>query len=199
MPEASSILLNAEGRILPIAYPLDEFYIQASRRLPHIDAIPANELPQPARSLLVHERDMTPTLAKFYGGPIRLEVLSRYERGDFYFREVLLFSGEDEIPVEFGAIKIDLALLPPVARRAVLEEHLPFGQLLDEHKIKHSSKPKAYLRLFSDDFMNSVLCLAKPQILFGRRNTLFNDDQRSLAEIVEILPARPAVSAETQL
>ena len=196
MPEATSIGLTSDLRVEPIAYPLDEFYAQASRTLPPVSAVDATDLPEPERTLLVHQRDMTPTLAAFYGGPIRLEVLSRHERGDNYFREVLLFAGLVEKPVEFGAIKINLALLPPSAQRAVLEEKLPFGELLKEFSIPHSSKPKAYLQWIADDFMKDVLRLSGPQLLFGRRNTLFDSNYRPMAEIVEILPhMSPAASA----
>jgi hypothetical protein len=36
--------------------------------------------------------------------------------------------------------------------------------------------------------MHDLLKLNQTQLLFGRRNTLFNSDGRPLAEIVEILP-----------
>ncbi len=188
MPEATSIAQASELRVQPIAYPLDEFYAQASRILPLVSAVNAVDLPEPARTLLVHQRDMTSTLEAFYGGPIRLEVLMRHERGDSYFREVLLFAGSVKNPVEFGAIKINLALLPASAQRAVLEEKLPFGELLKEFSIPHSSNPKAYLQWIADDFMKDVLRLSGSQLLFGRRNTLFDSNHRPMAEIIEILP-----------
>ncbi len=191
MPDATSISSPSELRVQPIAYPLDEFYAQASRILPPVTAIEATELPEPARSLLAHENDMTSTLATFHGGEICLEVLSRQERGDVYFREVLLFAGLGKNPVEFGAIKINLALLPPVAQRAVLEEKIPFGELLRKFNIPHSSKPKTYMRWVADRFMIEVLRLSGSQLLFGRRNTLFDKNLRPLAEIIEILPPVP--------
>lgn len=174
--------------VLPIAYPLDDFYAQAGRALPPIEAVAGENVPEPYKSLLVHQDDMTPTLEKFHGERIHLAVLSRQQRGDFYFREVVLLLDKSDKPVEFGAIKINLALFPPAARKEILEERRPLGTLLSFYALTHSSRPKAYLRVFSDDFINTALKLAKSQWLYGRRNTLWDPQQRPLAEIVEILP-----------
>ena len=173
---------------LPIAYPLDDFYAQAGRALPPIEAVDGNSVPEPYKSLLVHQDDMTPTLEKFHGERIHLAVLSRQQRDDFYFREVVLLLDKTDKPVEFGAIKINLALFPAAARKEILEERRPLGTLLADYTITHTSRPKAYLRVHSDDFINASLKLDRSQWLFGRRNTLWNPEQRPLAEIVEILP-----------
>lgn len=174
--------------VLPIAYPLDDFYAQADRALPPIEAVEGDAVPEPYKSLLVHQDDMTPTLEKFHGERIHLAVLSRQQRDDFYFREVVLLLDKTDKPVEFGAIKINLALFPPAARKEILDECRPLGTLLADYTITHTSRPKAYLRVFSDDFINASLKLDKSQWLYGRRNTLWDPQQRPLAEIVEILP-----------
>lgn len=185
--------LGHPAAVLPFAYPLDEFYALASRELPLIDQVPPAEVPAPYNELLVHEADMTPTLIQFHGSDIHLRVLSRHHRGDFYFREVVLLLHRDEKPVEFGAIKINLSLFPAAARRVILEERMPLGSVLGEYKIQHTSRPKAYIRLSAPDaFICEALELKTPTPLFGRRNTLFDPQQRALAEIVEILPPAPA-------
>ena len=115
---------------LPIAYPLDDFYAQAGLPLPSIEAVPGDEVPEPYKTLLVHQDDMTPTLEKFHGDALHLRVLRRQQRDDFYFREVVLVTDKDETPVEFGAIKINLALFSPTARQQILAERLPLGHIL---------------------------------------------------------------------
>ncbi len=185
-PNPDSVLQPA--RVLPFAYPLDEFYALANRELPTIEQVRGDELPEPWRQLLVHNNDMTPTLEGFYEDDLSLKVLSRHHRGDFYFREVALLTGRQNKVVEFGAIKINLGLFPCSARPRILEEHQPLGGILREYKIPHSSRPKAFLRLRSDAFINGALELRGQHVLYGRRNTLFDPKQRSLAEIVEILP-----------
>ena len=120
--------------------------------------------------------------------PVLEQQLSRQQRDDFYFREVVLLLDKSDKPVEFGAIKINLALFPSAARKEILEERRPLGTLLGDYTIVHTSRPKAYLRIQSDDFINAAFRLDKSQWLYGRRNTLWDPQQRPLAEIVEILP-----------
>jgi chorismate-pyruvate lyase len=193
----SSCLTNGTTPlVLPFAHPLDELYAKAGLTLPCIEAIPGHEVPSPFQQLLVHQGDMTPALEAFHESSIHLDVLRREQRNDFYFREVLLRADDSNRVVEFGAIKIHLALFPPAARQEILRERLPLGTILARYKIEHTSRPKAFLRVLSDDFINSVLGLGSQHTLYGRRNTVSNSQQRSLAEIVEILPPVSEASHE---
>ena len=173
---------------LPIAYPLDDFYAQAGRPLPQIKSVDGDSVPEPFKSLLVHQNDMTPTLEAFYGERIHVEVMHRQQRDDYYFREVVLTTDGSKKPVEFGAIKINLGLFPPPARLRILEERTPLGTILADYHVTHTSRPKAFLHIVSDDFINKALKLDGEHVLYGRRNTLWDPQQRALAEIVEILP-----------
>ena len=49
-------------------------------------------------------------------------------------------------------------------------------------------RPRAFLRLTSDKFIDTALQLEWPQLLYGRSNSLGDAQERPLAEIVEILP-----------
>jgi hypothetical protein len=187
VPSNSSSFEHAA--VLPFAYPLDEFYALAKRELPVIEQIDGPEMPDPYRRLLVHNTDMTPTLEKFHDDRIYLNVISRQTRSDFYFREVILLTQRTRKPVEFGAIKINLGLVSPAARRLILEEEEPLGTILNDFKISHASRPKAYLRVEADEFIKGALQISGKQVLYGRRNTLFDPQHRALAEIVEILPS----------
>lgn len=175
--------------VLPFAHPLDELYAHAGLALPHIDSIPGHEMPQPYQRLLVHEGDMTPTLEAFHNTTLHLKVLRRELHGDFYFREVLLVPDDGGKVVEFGAIKIHLALFPPAARQEILRERIPLGTILGRHKIEHLSRPKAFIKVRSDDLIDNILELSGHPTLYGRRNTLSNLEQHPIAEIVEILPS----------
>jgi chorismate-pyruvate lyase len=173
---------------LSFTHPLDDFYAHEGLALPRIDIVPGPAVPPPYQQLLVHDGDMTPTLEKFYGATIHLEVLRREQRDDFYFREVVLHTDDKDQRVEFGAIKMFLNLFPDAARSAILAERLPLGSILAKYKIEHTSRPKGYLRIHSDDYINHALGIDGTHILYGRRNTLSNPDGHPLAEIVEILP-----------
>lgn len=176
---------------LPIAYPLDDFYAQQGLVLPPIDAVEGKDVPQHYKTLLVHADDMTPTLEKFHGAQVHLTVMRRQQRGDFYFREVVLSLDGSNRPVEFGAIKMNLTLFSAAARKLILEEREPLGHILRDCAVAHASRPKAYLRVESDEFINRALQITGRHTLYGRRNTHFDTQNRPLAEIVEILPPEP--------
>jgi len=171
-----------------LAHPLDEFYAQLGLTLPPLEQVDGEAVPQPYKQLLVHNDDMTPTLEKFYGQDIHLRVFGRRRKDNEYFREVVLLLDNNDQPVEFGAIKIDLELFSDEARKQILEERRPLGHILNEGGIKHSSRPKAFLRVASDKVINEALQLTGAHVLYGRRNTLFDPQDRPLAEILEILP-----------
>ncbi len=173
---------------LPFAHPLDDFYARAGLRLPKIERIPGEEIPEPYRALLVHENDMTPTLEKYHGAEIHLRILGHDQREDFYFREVVLQLDESDKPVEFGAIKINLALFAPRARQLILGERLPLGTILRTCETVHSTLAKAFFRIDADDFICGVLNLPKTIVLYGRRANILDPQKRPLSEIVEILP-----------
>lgn len=189
---ASGAVLSAGAaelvRALPVAYPLDDFYVRAKLPLPAVETVSASEMPEPYRSLLAHNNDMTPTLSAYHARVIHLRVLSRQYRDDFYFREVVLVAEGKEEPVEFGAIRINLALFSPAVRRHILDERVPLGHLLRVHSVPHSSRPKAFFRLEADALMREALRLPGSRLLYGRRNTLLDSVNRPLAEVVEILP-----------
>jgi chorismate-pyruvate lyase len=182
---------------VPFAFPLDDFYARSGLPLPPIERLTGEQVPEPYRSLLVHDNDMTPTLENFHHAHIHLQILNRERRADFYFREVILRLDESEKAVEFGANKISLLLFPSKARQMILEERLPLGRILKECQIGHHTRPKAFFRVTADDLIARTLGVAAGTELYGRRATIFDPQQRPISEIVEILPltAGPAGKA----
>ncbi len=170
------------------AYPLSEFYAHAKLPLPRIETIPGDAVPEPFRSLLVHGNDMTPTLEVFHKSDIRLEIVSRERRGDFYFREVVLRLKSNEAPVEFGANKVYVGRFHEEARELILAEELPLGRILKDCGIRHRTEAKAFLRVESDELINRAFDLAQPVTLYGRKAVISDLQGRPLSEIVEILP-----------
>jgi chorismate-pyruvate lyase len=172
----------------PIAHPLDEFYARSGLALPPLDQLDGEAMPEPYKTLLVHDRDMTSTLENFHGAGVHLRLLSRERKAHAYDREVLLVLDGSERPVEFGAIRIHLDRFPERARNEILEERYPLGRVLKDHNIPFLSRPQAFLRVASDKLINELLGLHGAHVLYGRRNTLLNSSGEPLAEIVEILP-----------
>jgi chorismate-pyruvate lyase len=171
-----------------LIYPLSEFYEQSGLSLPIVARVEGQEIPPPYRSLLVHEHDMTPTLENAYRGSIQLRVLQYQLRDHVVSRQVALLVEGNERPVAFGAIKIHLEHFPPRARRLVLERQQPLGTILRAQGVEHTSHPDAFVRVTSDAVINGALQLSGSYQLFGRRNVILDSEQRTLAQVVEILP-----------
>jgi chorismate-pyruvate lyase len=169
-------------------YPLDDFYAVRRLPLPVMEQIEPDQVPEPYRSLLVHDSDMTTRLEAFHKSKIHIRALARNPRGRAYFREVVLELDGSRRPVEFGATKVNLDLFPANAHEEIRREERPLGGILRDFNIAFSSRPGAFFRVTADSFIGGALGLSDAPLLFGRRNTLLDDRQRAMAEIVEILP-----------
>jgi len=173
-----------------LIYPLNEFYEQLGLPLPAVTRVDGRDMPEPYRSLLVHNRDMTPTLERAHDRRIRLRVLRSTVADDVLSRQVVLVAEGSEIPVAFGASKIHLEHFPEDARPLVLEGKQPLGAILRSQGIAHAGRPEVFLEVTADALIHDVLGLTEPARLYGRRNMLVDAAGRTLAEVVEILPPR---------
>lgn len=168
--------------------PLHYFYEQAGHPLPDFQFLTGREVPYPYRSLLVHENDMTPTLAAFHHSKLYLEVHEKVVTDDYLMRLVTLHAAASDLPVEFGAIGIHLGSLPREVREAVLEGRVPLGAILGEYRVPHHGSPAAFFSVPADDLMCRTLRQPPEATLYGRCNQLVDDDGLTIADIVEILP-----------
>ena len=168
-----------------LLYPLSRFCERDGHPLPPHEMIDGGGMPEPYRSLLVHNGDMTSRLEEFHDAPMSLRVLHREHEGDSYRREVLLCAGD--LPVEYGAIEIHLDAFTPDLRAEILAGELPLGGLLNRHHANYRSEPRAYIRIATDKRLNARLGLTGAHTLYGRSNVLLDDQGRTLARIVEVL------------
>ena len=189
-------LLATKPAVPPWAGLLGRCYARAGLPLPRLTRLSGAEMPEPYRLLLVHSRDMTPTLEAYYATRLGVKVLSRQCTGNAYLREVLLLRTSGA-PVEYGIIRIHLERLPQLARRAVLAEQAPFGSILQREGIPHLSWPQAFFRLEADLHIGHALGLSRPEGLYGRRNVLLDGARRLLAEVIEVLPSVPPGEPES--
>lgn len=162
---------------------------------PQLCPLPAADLPQPYRSLLVHNSDMTSTLKHYHQDDLSLRVLHREVSPSELRREVLLCRCADGKPVEYGVIRIALPAFAPSAREAILKGVVPLGQILDTFGIRHWSRPNEYFRIDGNEYLRRRLDDRSTAERFGRVNTLSRPAGGALAEVVEILPTTECGSA----
>lgn len=170
-----------------LLYPLSRFRRDGGRTIPSYELVKDTDMPEPYRSLLVHNGDMTSRLEAFHGGNIILEVLHLDRSETAYRREVVLHVESSGLPVEYGAIEINLDAFQPELREKILEGRLPLGGLLNRYKVNYRSRPRGFFRLSEDSQMSTLFPTPDARALFGRSNELLGDKDCILARIVEVL------------
>ena len=96
------------------------------------EKIDPSDMPEPYRSLLVHEGDMTSRLEGHHECPVKVLRLRSSNNGKLYLREVLLQTEVGEKPTEYGAIEILLESLPEETRELVIQARSPLGGILND-------------------------------------------------------------------
>ena len=175
-------------RVLDLLMPLLYFYNQDELPLPPVEFLDGEQLPQPQRSLLVHQDDMTPTLRAHHASDITLEVVQAEMSDDFVMRQVVLHRASDGAAVEYGAIGIHLDGFPDKVKRLIREGHEPLGGILESENIPHTSAPRAWFTIEADEHTGDLLRVPPGTKLHGRCNALTHPGGIVFADIVEILP-----------
>ncbi len=168
------------------SWPMDLF--MNDRDLPLLELQQGAEIPPPYRDLLVHMREMTPTLEAYYGSSIHIEPLQVLDGQLTFTREALLRLDSCDRVVEYGVLRAHLGLLSPEAVELLRARRVPMGTILARCGVTHSSSPSGFFRFRNPKFAADKFCLVWDGWLYGRRNTLLNESGRPLAEVCEILP-----------
>jgi len=199
-PEGSAVRRNGVSRIASkrraarrarsasaLPPPLDAVYARAGIPAPEVTTVPAARIPSPYRSLLVHERDMTPTLEAHVGGPVALRTLSVFREGRWYLRRVLLVEEHSGRPVAMGVVRIDLDAFSRPIRERILRNRVPLGRLLRNGGVDYVSRPTAFLAVRPNPEMLGMFWMREPRTLYGRQTEVTLED-RKVGDVVEILP-----------
>lgn len=148
--------------------------------------VTAPEVPEPYRGLLAHSEHMTVTVEAHYGCPVDVRVLESGFSGDQYYRRIVLtLHGTDRI-VQYGLVRINLALLDAAVRAEVVQQKTPLGRILIEHNVLRRVEPTAFFRVAPGPTLCRHMGLARPTNLFGRTGVIFCNDQPAIA-VLELL------------
>jgi hypothetical protein len=172
---------------LDLLYPLPRFFAAAQRPLPEVEPVEAGALPSAPYRLLAHAGDMTSKLEEFFANDMLLRVVQREHTPEHYRREVVLYGAKSRLPVEYGAIEIELGVFPEALRAEIVEAKLPLGGLLNRYQMRYRSEPRAFLRVSPCAWLTNLFELPEPTPTYGRSNVLLGPKGEVLARILEIL------------
>ena len=169
--------------------PLFHFYGPDDDALPAFHKRRGEEIPEPFRSLLVYDGDMTSKLECYHREAIALSVLRQCRKGDIYCREVVLYGAESRRPVEYGGIEIDLSLLPDQLHGVLLKGERPLGGVLLDSGIEFTSRPEFFFAIEPNRNMRASLGPIRGPFLFGRANGLYRavSPRAQFTRVIEIL------------
>ena len=147
------------------------------------ESIDPETLPEVYRTLLVHHGHMTTALESHYGAPVDLRVLRSEHREESYRRMILLtLRGTDRV-VEFGVVRLNLAVISEQVREEILTHKAPLGDVLIRHDILRKVEPKWYLHVPGDCPWTRYLGSHEA---YGRLGVIYCDDEPAI-EMLEIV------------
>jgi chorismate-pyruvate lyase len=157
-----------------------------SSYLRDFDVITAEQIPEPYRSLLVHEHHMTVTVEAHYKSLVDVKVLERKREGNRYARKILLALQSDGRIVQFGLVHIRLDYCSREVRAEILAEKTPLGRILIDHNVLRRIVPTDYARVTPGPEMMQWFGLTTSQPAYGRL-ALIHCDGKPAIELLEIV------------
>ena len=160
-------------------FPLSSF-------LAHYESVPAEQVPPPYRSLLVHEHHMTVTVEAFHKDKVDVKVLEERRGVNAYARKILLVTQQARRVVQFGLVRIHLQYCSQDVRDAILSRTTPLGRVLIQHNVLRRIEPTSYLRVVPGPAMMEWFSLAEPRPTYGRQ-AIIHCDGKPAIELLEIV------------
>jgi len=148
--------------------------------------ISADDLPETYHKLLAHTEHMTITVEQFYRSSVDVRVLCSRKSGNEYARKILLSTHDTKQVVQFGLVRINLAICPEPVRNEILEGKIPLGRVLIKHNMLRRIEPVAFLRVSLSPTMAEWFDVEPGTTTFGRLGVIYTGE-RPAVEVLEIL------------
>ena len=161
------------------------------------DEVPAEQMPEECRRLLVHRNHMTIALQEFYGSRPVLKVIEQRREGDVYTRKIILTRPNRPEPIELGVARLHLQHLPREAQDQILQQREPLGAILIRHRLHRRVRPRWFLRFPPDSPVLGWFGFAPAGGCYGRIATIFCNDEPTV-ELMEISTWTGTLETDTQ-
>ena len=153
---------------------------------PDVEIVSPSHVVPPYHQLLVHSHHMTVAVEEFYRVPVNVRVLASRHEGDYYSRKILLTLEKSGKIVQYGAVRINLALCEPDVRAAIESEKIPLGRVLIQHNVLRSIHPTSFLKVAPHPTICQWFGLTEGVTTWGRLGVIFCDERPAI-EVLEIL------------
>jgi chorismate-pyruvate lyase len=161
------------------------FYSQPAE-LGQFEEVLISKMPEPYRLLLAHTEHMTVTVERFHGGAVDVRVLDTLVRDTHYSRKIILTRQSDGEVVQFGIMRINLALLSPEVRAEIESQRTPLGRILIEHDVLRKIHLMSLWRVLPGADLCRIFGLPQPQFTYGRAAVIDCNGEPAV-ELLEIV------------
>ncbi len=147
---------------------LISIFLSDPSELGTFESVPADDVPDPQRSLLDHNLHMTVTVEKFHRSPVEVDVLQHRIEAESYSREILLRRRTDGQVVQYGIVRLDFRQLEDRVRAEIERREKPLGRILIDHEVLRRVQLLSLYRIVPNSRLASVFQVSKGEICFGR-------------------------------
>jgi len=150
-----------------------------------VEHVAAALVPEPYRSMLVHDQHMTVTMEEYYDGPVDVRILDRRQEDHLYSRKIVLSQRSTNRVVQFGIVRFDLRYVTAGIREEIIEGSTPLGRVLINHNVLRHIDLGAVLRLTAGPALAEYLEMPVGATTYGRLATIFCN-QLPAVDLLEI-------------
>ncbi len=166
---------------------LTELFFANQSDLGLFQVVKAADLPEIPRSLLAHESHMTETVEQFHRSLVDVAVLRSRKEGAHYSREILLTTVDSGFVVQYGIVRLNLAMLEDAVVAEIESENKPLGRILKEHDVLRTVRLENLFSIQPGKHLSDLLQIEEGQNCYGRTAMIFCDSVPTI-ELLEIVP-----------
>ncbi len=155
-----------------------------------VEHVPSATVPEPYKSLLVHEHHMTVTMEEHHGCRVEVEVLQDMFEGETYCREILLRNQSTGQVVQYGIVRFDFQYVTASVKEEILAKSTPLGRVLILHNVLRHIDLNAILELKTGPRLTEIFGCGGGSQTYGRLATIFCNNKPAV-DLLEI--SRPLV------
>jgi chorismate-pyruvate lyase len=144
------------------------------------------DLPVTARRLLAHDQHMTVTVEAYHGCPVTVEVLQTNITPTHYARRILLHRQTDRAVVQFGIVRLAVALLDAEVRQEIESQNAPLGRILIKHNVLRDVRLLSLWEILPGEDLRRHFQMVEAGICYGRTALIYCDGVPAV-ELLEIL------------
>ncbi|MDA0837642.1 MAG: hypothetical protein O3B01_03725 [Planctomycetota bacterium] len=152
---------------------------------PQYEFVDGKDVPEPYRTLLVHEDHMTVTMEGFYHEKVELRVVDVSRKENLYARKILLTAGDTGKVIQFGIMRFNFDYCSDAVRDEILEGVTPLGYILIKHNLLRRIDVHHFLRMQPNDEVTSYFQIKDAGPTYGRLATIFCNEKPAV-ELLEV-------------